>query len=354
MQTTRFITALRFPLALLVVFIHSYNSVWRTAAHTQVEPLGTLLSRIVPTFAVPLFFAISGYLFFLGIHSSFSWHTYVGKLHRRSYSLLVPYLVWNFIAFGLYALKDMAAGQALQHPLSFNLLWGSASLGTATTNALGWHVATGTAPVQEPLWFVRDLMVVCIASPLIYGLMRHLRWVGLLIVGIIYYAGLWPNLGGFTFTSVWFFSLGAWFSISGRQVVQTAHGVLKPCATLLLPLLLALMLFRSSGNGWWLLLQQLYVLAAMVVSISIADFIVQQRQPNNWLSNSSFFVYASHTIVMLPVSNALAQWALLKSAWWQNVAFLLCPLLTIAICLFAYFILTRYMPRLAWLLTGKR
>ena len=34
----------------------------------------------------------------------------------------------------------------------------------------------------------------------------------------------------------------------------------------------------------------------MVVSISIADFIVQQREPNNWLSNSSFFVYASHTI----------------------------------------------------------
>ena len=354
MQSTRFITALRFPLALLVVFIHSYNSVWRTSVHTQVEPLGTLLSRILPTFAVPLFFAISGYLFFLGIRSSFSWHTYANKLHRRCYTLLLPYLVWNLIAFALYALKDMVAGQALQHPLSLNLLWGSASLGTATTNVLGWHVAAGTAPVQEPLWFVRDLMVVCMASPLIYGWLRHLRWVGLLIIGFVYYAGLWPNPAGFTFTGIWFFSLGAWFSISGRQVVHSMHYVLKPCATLLFPMLLALMLFRASGDGWWLPLQQLYVLTAMVVSISIADFVVQQRQPNKWLSNSSFFVYASHTIVMLPVSNALAQWALLKSAWWQNVAFLLCPLLTILICLLAYFILTRYMPRVAYMLTGKR
>lgn len=353
MQNTRYITTLRFPLALLVVFIHSYNSVWRTPTHTQIEPLATLLSRLLPTFAVPLFFAISGYLFFLNA-PRLTWHGYADKLQRRSLTLLLPYLCWNLVAFALYALRDVAVGSSLQHTLSLNLLWGSATLGAESCNGLGWHIAAGTAPVQEPLWFVRDLIVVVLASPLIYALLRYLRWGGLLLLAVVFYGNLWPNPAGFTFTSVWFFSLGAWFSISERKVLLTLRPLIKPCAALLVPILLALMLFRSSSYWWWLPLQQLYVLVAMVVSVVVADFVAQQRKPNQWLANSSFFVYASHTIVLLPISNALAHWAVLKSEWLQSVAFVLCPLLAVGICLLAYYFLTHYMRRFAWLLTGKR
>lgn len=353
MQNLRYITALRFPLALLVVLIHSYNSVWRTAAHAQVEVLGSLLSHIVPTFAVPLFFAISGYLFFLNVES-LTWQSYKHKLQRRCFSLLIPYLCWNVVAFALYALKDVAAHHALQHPLTLNLLWGCTPIGTASTNALGWQVAASTAPVQEPLWFVRDLMVMVIASPLVYVVLRRLKWVGLVLIGAIYYSGLWPNPAGFTFTSVWFFSLGAWFSISHRQVMSTLRPLVKPCAALIVPMVLALMLFRQTNEAWWLPLQQLYVLAAMVVSVAVAHTVSQRRAPRMWLANSSFFVYAAHTIVLLPISQALVHWALLKWAVWQNVAFLLCPLLAIMVCLVAYYILNRYMPRAAWVLTGKK
>ena len=67
MAPTSYITALRFPLALLVVLIHTQNKIWQ-AAEAQDSLWFSVpvhfLSRCLPAVAVPLFFAISGFLFF--------------------------------------------------------------------------------------------------------------------------------------------------------------------------------------------------------------------------------------------------------------------------------------------------
>ncbi len=346
---TQYINALRFPLAVLVVFIHTYNTAWRGIDSPVVNLLGNVLSRTLPTFAVPLFFAISGYLFFLN-QEKFSWRWYVEKMRRRLYTLFIPYVSWNVIAFALYGLKDIGAGQALHQPLSLNMFWGCTQVGQIVTNWLGCHVLAGTAPVQEPLWFVRDLMVIVLCSPLLYALLRYLKWVGLALVAIVYYAGVWPNIGGMTFIGVWFFSLGAWCGIRKYDVGGLLARYWYVC---LVCFLISFGLLLGKGEALPVL-QNIYVLSAIVAAVSIA-YGVNERWPRDYKwSKASFFIYASHNIVLLPLTTVLSVRVAYLSAVVQGVAFMVCPLIAIAICIVGYIVLQHILPRIAWVITGNK
>ena len=52
MTDTRYITALRFPLACFVVLIHAHNTCWRNLGSHFIDDLGTFLSLTLPLFAV--------------------------------------------------------------------------------------------------------------------------------------------------------------------------------------------------------------------------------------------------------------------------------------------------------------
>ena len=99
------ISLLRFPLTVFVVFIHYNIGVRGFSLHGVTYGLDApewfrwvtaLFSDVLPRTAVPLFYIISGYLFFRG--GSFDTDLYRRKLRTRASTLLVPYLLWNVIA----------------------------------------------------------------------------------------------------------------------------------------------------------------------------------------------------------------------------------------------------------------
>ena len=353
MRNTSYITALRFPLALLVVFIHSYNSVWRGIETGSFPTLPYFCSRILPTFAVPLFFAISGYLFFLNV-KKMDWATYSNKLKRRFFTLLIPYLLWNLLAFGLYALKDLAAHQSLSFPLSPDLLWGCRVLGTEHTNLLGWTVLGSTTPVLEPFWFVRDLLVIVLCSPLIYLLVHKLRLSGLLLIGAAYYLELWPNFGGITLLGFWYFALGAWFSLTNRDVIHTTRWVAFPAWILMFPLAAFITLYPDFEPAVRIPAQHIYVLCGMMVMCHLANLYTLMRKPGKFLAQSSFFLYAAHTIVLLPLSTLVARLATEESSIDQASYFLLLPFGATVLCLLGYRLISRVVPRYHFVLTGVK
>ncbi len=344
-----YVARLRFPLAALVVLIHSYNSSWRGEGHEALADTATFLSNVLPTFAVPLFFLLSGYLFFRNMQR-FTWMAYGQKLRRRTLTLLLPYVVWNVIAYILYVVQAKATGAAAP-ALSPNLLWGHTAMGTDGVNWLGWHVWGSTGPVHEPLWFVRDLILLNILAPIIYVWLKRLRLVGVLLLAAVFYGGLWCNWGGVSFTGLWFFSLGAYFALSGYDLVRATRPVLKLSLALLVPLLMLLALFQGSGEWFWQGALSLYVLVAMVCAVHLAH-VASAASASRW-ADSSFFVYACHTIVMLPVSRVAASMVAGRCLGWQLCAFLACPVVTLALCCVAYALLRRFVPRLSGCLTGK-
>lgn len=67
-------------------------------------------------------------------------------------------------------------------------------------------------PIDFPLWYVRDLMIVVLCSPLLYRLIKC----GRLLVGLI--GGIWlsfnPEFCGIDMTGFFFFTLGGYFSMN--------------------------------------------------------------------------------------------------------------------------------------------
>ena len=106
---------LRFPPIIGVIYIHAYG----TVIHYSGGSLGTadlnsltnviriLLSEGIARTAVPLFFLMSGYLFFATFH--WSQQTYLNKILSRLRSLLIPFLFWNLAALAFIALAQAIA-----------------------------------------------------------------------------------------------------------------------------------------------------------------------------------------------------------------------------------------------------
>ena len=96
---------LRFPLIVGVVFIHCFGKPFdfdaidfaNLSAMDYYNLFRVAISRVLTHICVPVFYLISGYLFFIRLEK---WDNsvYLNKLKKRSKSLLIPFLIWNSFA----------------------------------------------------------------------------------------------------------------------------------------------------------------------------------------------------------------------------------------------------------------
>lgn len=372
---------LRLPMAVAVVYIHSFGVPEVDMARLHGDPwcmhslydfVRIALSNVAMGFAVPVFFMISGYLFF---YKAGEWNArvYADKLRKRFRSLAVPYLLWILI-YVLW-MEAWRLGGVLLHgkPLSglweyildkggWRMLWDSASWGANYLDVFG-NPAPMTSPVLVPLWFVRDLMVVVLFTPVLHWLVKRFRFAPVLFFGVCYVCRVFIPVHGFSATSFFFFSLGACFSIHGMDMVASlrrwrlpAYGV----AVLCLPVLV--WVNGRKGDGvvpqpqWVDFLYYAYVLAAVVSVVGMASWLVGERgvRVNRWLGRSAFFVFLSHVMV-LGLMGRFTHHFLPAERWGLMTAeYVLRPLVTVALCLVLYWLMGRFAPRLLALLTGGR
>ena len=120
---------LRMPLAVAVVFIHSFGSGDIDLAALHEEPLTMAAvydwlriagSNVAFAFAVPAFFMFSGFLFFYKV-DHWDMSVYGAKLRKRARTLLVPYLLW--LALSVLQVEVFIFGGALLHGKSLIGVW---------------------------------------------------------------------------------------------------------------------------------------------------------------------------------------------------------------------------------------
>ena len=160
---------LRFPLIVGVLFIHNSTSTVRIGSRVignsgENMPLmyycSNIFSQIIGEIAVPIFYFMSGFLFFLTV-DKFSGRIYINKLSGRIRSLLIPYLFWNFTVFAFYYILSFIpqANQYINGGVDlhnfFRYFWNSSGDG-------------GGFPLSYQFWFIRDLMIVVSLTPFIY------------------------------------------------------------------------------------------------------------------------------------------------------------------------------------------
>lgn len=194
---------LRVIMIIFVIFVHENLNKERDGY------LGLVIANTV-NIAVPIFFFISGYYFFHGKELTLS--LYKIKLARRFHTLLIPYILWNLVPF-----LNVIGGNL------FSILFRGKSFDTLKTYLsdiwnngiwrIWWNITSGTMPYDSPLWYVRDLMVMCILSPILYLFIIKTKFVGCWIVIMSWFVLPDLQVPGFSRTAVVFFSLGAFFNI---------------------------------------------------------------------------------------------------------------------------------------------
>lgn len=369
------IKLLRFPLCAGVPFAHFNLSqgIWIHGEH-----LGTdnpqwyyifiqLASEILPSIIVPCFFLFSGYLFFY--HKDFNSGVYKQALKKRARTLLLPFLLWNFIAI-LWELKCFVPGiSAFFRPMQVEFtpirLLNTLFCNLPNTGIFIYPDSTSAAtevfPIDTPLWYIRELMIMVILTPIIYWVVKKCKGWGLAVLGILWgVSNLFKDnpLGlylGFFFTGAFFFSCGAFFSINKKNFV-TEFGKFRHAIVLYVVLIIIDILTLKMDYNWPI--HKVEILVGVVAVITVAAQLAQwgKVKIGDTLSGSSFFIYAFHCIFISDLGKIA--FSLLHvphdNPWAMLALYLAVPILSILICLATYIVLKRYVPMACKLLTGGR
>lgn len=155
----------------------------------------------ITSVCVPLFFVLSGFLYFYMVPERPDAKYFLGKTRKRVFSLLIPYLIANGFAFLCYWAAYRYAPSMM-----------SGFFGDDWKNPL---FVFWTGPVNMSLWFIRDLIIACVMAPLFYLLVRYTR-----IWGVLALAAVWLFFGGSHWYNLWF-AIGAWAAVCQGENVAS-------------------------------------------------------------------------------------------------------------------------------------
>lgn len=363
------INFLRLPLVVLVLFVHSnfhgigvdWDIFWTTNSTgigPQLPSLGAIIDFISGSLALlanPFFFFFSGVLFFR--EGTFSKDLYLQKLLRRTFSLLLPYVLW--IATFLFLLS-VAEGllpnwTAIVHkPIEqfsvsdwFLCFWDISKIDGQGGIA---------APLVIPFWFIRDLMVLCLFSPIIYKVLKWLtdvrKEVPILLFVALLYASRWVpyDLPGLNLQGLLFFSFGAFFSIKQIKFVDVMR-----------PLKWGGLFFAVFA--WQVESANLMYAGLIVFTISMVTQFLEHRKRQNkigfllptFLTDASFFVFAYHTMALGGIIFLMKRGIIVPHNTFEGFAiYLLSPFSMLVLGVALHWLLNRITPRIVALYCGGR
>lgn len=344
---------LRFPLAVMVVFIHvlprtemiSAPGFPLTSSYGIYNLVLITCSHVLPRLAVPTFFVISSYLFYRGM-SQWEWPRYVEKLKRRCWTLLIPYLIWNLVA--LLMRRELFAS------VGINTFWVCENW-QIVENWLGWQIPA-TQPVNGPLWFVRDLMVLVVLSPLLYACVRYGSHLFMAVMAVLFVSQTFPYIPSLCIDGLFFWTLGCYFALHQEKVIKviSSSWFLWLIATILM---LCYCVYQDSHTTLFnQMMFQLFLLVG-VPTLLMGGFFCTQRlhlKSSKPLLQSCFLLYALHCFLLAPLYLWMQQHALAPGLIGSILAYFLSPILIIALLILVSVLMHRWLPRTTGILVGNR
>lgn len=344
---------LRFPLMVMVAYIHAKGTGVTigdralVAAETPQLYLDIqhVLTDELARVAVPLFYFISAYLFFR--FTAFTFEAYRQKLATRLHTLVIPYVFWNGLLFAaIYAAQSFPATAGFFNAANTKV--------TAMTllEQIDAILGVTRSPIAYQFWFIRDLIVLVVLSPLVYLLVRY---AGLLACAVLF--GLWATetwpLPIQSATPAFAFTLGAYFGIHRLDpfgvdrwgpAVVAVYGVLVGLSLVL------------RGTDWYLPVHYTGVVAGMAAAFYATKFAAESDRLRSLLlalAPASFFVFATHEPLITIAKKLIYRHAEVSPELVLAI-YLIVPIAAVALTAAAYFLAVRVAPRLVRVATGGR
>jgi peptidoglycan/LPS O-acetylase OafA/YrhL len=338
------ITWLRFPLIFLIIMLHCYSV-------QRVEGANDLYFRILYPFSlwlgetgVPGFFFISGLLLFM------SKKNYLQKLQTRTHTLLVPYLLWNFILVVIYITLFVVGYPQYINGRSMT------EYGVIDYIRLFWDRGSfddgNFVPILCPLWYIRNLIIMVIFSPLLYYVIKYTRELFLIIIAVCWMA---TNNNAFIPQTILFFSLGAYFPISGVNPLELFTKY-KPffLTTFSLFAIADIMSHVAMGTPWNLQIHRFALIFNIPVMFLLADWCTRHSYSSKSLPNAAFIVFCVH----YPIVVILRKFCINQFSNASDITHILlyfaCIITSTLFSYGVYLLLDKYLPSVKQILSGNR
>ncbi len=340
---------------MMVIYLHSVNLKELGLSHKSASIfiitfenmniyIQNLISRGLTKVAVPLFFIISGFLFFLNTTS------YKSKIQKRFYTLLIPYLFWAF----LYVLIIFI----LQTTPILQSYFNSELIKNLSFSELLYH--TWIEPKNYPLWFLRDLIFLVLISPLLNFFTRNYTIPYFTLLLLVWYLHIF--YAGAQYSSIigpiLFFSFGVYLSywkdyfLSFQLKDSLFRYLLIVYFTLLLVgaflatfypdnrIFIIFLLRTSTLLGipvFWFMLDRYFIRSKVLLFLSQFTFL--------------FFVFQEP---MLTILKRGAYLLLGKTPESSLFIYFMLPILIIILLTATGLLLKRYLPKFSKIVTGNR
>ncbi|MBR5593423.1 MAG: acyltransferase [Bacteroidaceae bacterium] len=355
---SKVISFLRFPLIVAVVLIHTQIGTVNGVVGNLETPLPFggafplyestlyLFVQVLARIAVPLFFLFSGFLFFYKTNG-FTIENYADKLKKRVRTLLIPYLFWNILFIVFYYISMTLFPGATEYIIGKSYTIKEWLLTLWDSNNTG-------CPISFQFWFIRDLMIVVLFTPLIHLLTKKFGCLLPLLLGILWLMGLSFKTVGFSINAFFFFTLGAYFSITRRNFVE----LVKPRVVFLgiLYLLLVIIVFCTKSYDWVMYVKRASILLGIVFAIAVSAVYIAKGKwkVNTFLAESSFFIFAYHIIAIPIIRRVLLFIIPCTTDLRATILYFLLAAIAIIIGLILYYFLKKWFPKTTALITGGR
>jgi len=356
---------IRFPLIVGVVFSH--NIVTEIVINGEIVgsnnelPIYTLCSRLfyVGGISIALFFLMSGFLFFLNVEK-FDRHNYASKLQNRTKTLLVPYLFWNLAVFALYmiinAIPQLSSflNKDIGFSEFFSYFWNNDG---AQKEGYAMEMGRGYRPLAYQFWFIRDLIVAVVLTPIVYFFCRTTKIYGVIALGILWYLGIWTELiGGHSGYCIFFFTAGVYCGINKRNLVEDFSRVRK-LSFILYPILVIADLLTYGTYDCNVYIYNASTVAGSLFWFNLIALLFEKRKIKSipFLGAASFFVFAIHEPFLLRTFRKITFMIVKPESdltftglYFMNV------ILVIFTALGVYYVLNRVFPKFTTVIKGGR
>lgn len=326
-----------FIMCLLVVCIHAQNM------HIFLEPvpwinhsISFLVERIA-CLAVPGFFMCSGYLFY----RNFTWEKIPEKLKRRVFSLVIPFLVWNFLyyIFHLTARQVPYLGQLFDTAVPFSL--------QEFINAVLFY------KYNPVFWFMLYLILFSFLSPVIYGLLKQ-KWIGLFVVIAVFALNFSSVLTAYLPIKVndilgWsiYYLIGSYLGIHWKESISPKRMYIPVLIFFIGSCISFIFAFVNVQNGW------IYIYKMCGAAfLWYLIWMIPLPKAKTWMKNT-FLIYAVHQIMALFL-NKMGNLFLGNSMYIGGIIFLMIPVIVTVFCYCMEKILLKYCPVIWKILSGGR
>lgn len=364
---------LRFPLAIIIVAVHVFNSnsisvqnrIYEVSSFSLYNDFLLFVDGFLRGISVPVYFFISGYVFFIGVNE-FTKDVYFKKIRNRIFTLLIPFIIWNIaeimigIAKCLYSDSLSFASNGVELNLTFknflSCFWrcnGELFWSIAPT---GERVAAGGSPfpINSPLWFIRDLMIIVCITPLIHYILKRTKYFFIAVMTVLFFI---PNIHVPYLSAFLFFSMGAYLSIYKKDMVKEFGRHFK-ISMIIYPLFSLLSIIATIHNCVALpyIFKQVSIIGFLVFAYNISICILQNTNinPGRTLPAASFFIYVAHSLIFQRATKLMFMFLNPDNSIEVISAYILSVAFTVLSLLFVFILMKKYTPRILQFVTGRK